>query len=297
MKVALFTRFPKHFVDSCIVPDLALRGVDVVLVDDPKHARASSLTDLDMVLIMPEAHGQLSKAIDAARTARVRIESLSRKKAHWGFLPPPKTVAPPPPLPKAKPMMKSDTMQSRATLADIPGAKDALSKIQATEITNSQAPAASKTVDSILLAADRIAEAIDDQTKAIEVQTNETHEGRVELVAGIGSLVGELRRVTVMLTNGAVVNNASPPAPRQKPGPKSKPVNPEIAKAEAAVLALLKKVDNISAPTIFTLVVDNGSKIERAAFLNLMTRLTTEKKLQREGKGGKNSPFRYSLPE
>ncbi len=96
MRVALFTSFPADFVNRKILPELARRGVSVVLIAEARRAPelGQALAGLDLVLHMTEmgGHSFSSHLSEACRKAGVPVRSLSRKKASWSFLPAPRAA-------------------------------------------------------------------------------------------------------------------------------------------------------------------------------------------------------------
>lgn len=93
MKAVLVTTFPEKFVRDRVLPDLR-RRVEVLQVVAPAKAETIDFDELGpdgLVLHMTE-FGSHSGSEQLSRVCRARgatIRALSRKKASWGFLPPP----------------------------------------------------------------------------------------------------------------------------------------------------------------------------------------------------------------
>jgi hypothetical protein len=93
VKIALFSSFPRDFIDRKILPELARRGLEVVVVAEAKRAPAIDLraAGVELVLHMTElgGHSMSGAMSDMCRRQGIPIRSLSRKKSSWWFLPPP----------------------------------------------------------------------------------------------------------------------------------------------------------------------------------------------------------------
>lgn len=83
--------YPLRFIREKIQPELERRGLEVVLVKEPKHAVREDLDGVDVVLLMTEigAHTLTERLAKLCRQGDKPIRSLSRKKASWSFLPDP----------------------------------------------------------------------------------------------------------------------------------------------------------------------------------------------------------------
>ena len=113
LRVVLVTSFAESHLKQDTLPELARRGVEIVVRCDAHHAgNKLDLRDLkerrgvELILNMHElgGHSDMEKLTSQARLVGLPIRALSRKKASWGaFLPPPldapaPVCAPPAPL-------------------------------------------------------------------------------------------------------------------------------------------------------------------------------------------------------
>ncbi len=85
MRAALFSCFPSYFLERKILPELRRRGVEVVLVDDPKRCESVDLSAVELVLHMVEMGGHSHSFVlsKVCRLAGIPVRALSRKTASW----------------------------------------------------------------------------------------------------------------------------------------------------------------------------------------------------------------------
>ncbi len=90
-RVALYTSYPDRYVEEAILPELRKRGLEIAFFKEAKRAERRDLDHIDVVLHMTEmvGHSYSERLSRACREASIPIRALSRKKASWGFLPPP----------------------------------------------------------------------------------------------------------------------------------------------------------------------------------------------------------------
>ena len=97
LRVVLVTGFAESHLQQDTLPELARRGVEIVTRVAPTHVSKLDLKDLrerkgvELVLLMHEVcgHAESGLLLQAARAADVPVQTLSRKKASWSFLPAP----------------------------------------------------------------------------------------------------------------------------------------------------------------------------------------------------------------
>lgn len=137
MKVILVTSFAESFLQRDTLPALAARGVDVVARFEARHVDGYDLERLkrqgvELILHMTEvgSHSPSEKLSHRARLAGLPIKALSRKKASWGFLPPPRAVEgaveEPPSQPEAEDFLY---LPEEPDLGDILSVADGLSTV------------------------------------------------------------------------------------------------------------------------------------------------------------------------
>ena len=97
LRVVLVTAFEESFLQQDTLPELARRGVEVVARFPASRVESYDLPRLkehgvQLILHMVEkgSHSSSEKLSTLARTAGLPIRALSRKKASWTFLPPPR---------------------------------------------------------------------------------------------------------------------------------------------------------------------------------------------------------------
>lgn len=108
MKVVLVSSFEERFLEQDTLPELARRGIEVVSRFEAKDARSYDFhhfkrTGVSLILHMHEVgpHCSSEALSRLAREAEIPIKALSRKKASWTFLPPPRDGGPPSMKPEA----------------------------------------------------------------------------------------------------------------------------------------------------------------------------------------------------
>lgn len=102
LRVILATLFAESYLLQDTLPELARRGVEVVVRCEPKHVQNLDLGDLmerkgvEMLLHMHEmaTHSDSERISNQARLAGLPVRALSRKKSSWAFLPAPLDAAP-----------------------------------------------------------------------------------------------------------------------------------------------------------------------------------------------------------
>lgn len=277
MKVALLTSFPARFVNESILPELALRGVEVVRTLEPSHAGNVDFSKLaiDMVLHMTELGGHMAveNAKRAIERAGIPMRALSRKKASWNeFLPPPRLVAPPPPLPKKESSMS--TKNGTAKLGDLPGAALLIGQVK----------------DSIASA---------DQPKEPTVINNQVVRNDMQPISDLAYAITALAEAMNGLS--ASIRDSGQKAVGAKPGkPAKEPKKDPAQTATAKVLELLGKFENLTSTELHVLATSGAGgeaiKIDRGQFFTVLSKMNAAGKIKRVGTGGKNSPYRYLLP-
>lgn len=70
--------------------------------------------------------------------------------------------------------------------------------------------------------------------------------------------------------------------------------------AEKKVLEILAKIPNLTAAELYVLVTSSSNgdpiKIESNSLHHILSKMATQARIVRLGTGGKNSPYRYTLP-
>lgn len=323
VRAILVADFPDRFVQDRILPELRKR-VDVVLVAKTRAAAGLDLASYapDVVLHMTEfgSHSTSEMLSATCRRAGITVRALSRKKASWSFLPPPraevKLLDGPPREPLADARLaranlavaasdqvlsitrvseeknmeqKTNGTPSRATIGDLPGARTLLSP-DAKSATPAP-PARTETVihelgeesSKMLAALASVAPAIGEKLAAA-------------LVVHASSLRHHGDAMYTLARAVAALASASP-SPAVTAKVKAPPPPNTTAMLEAKIVEIVTKFPKLAASEIYVLVAGGaggaGVKTTVNAVQVSLRKLVTEMKLDRSNAGTRDDPYRY----
>lgn len=267
MKAVLVTDFPERFVNESILPELS-RRVEVVLVASHYRVRSVDLASYapDVVLRMNEMVGHSSSdvLIRYCREQGIPLQSLSRKKSTWTFLPSPKEKEE---MNQNHPSNRPIQANGRATIGDAPGVREAI-----------QAVGNATPVPSTPVKKDPIAEAIQSHADAMTLLARAITEATAAIIAGAAAFQIQKQH--------------------QAPRPKRN----EAAEAlDLKLLEIVEKYPGLCATEIHVFVKNGGGgekmDVAQQAVHDRLSRLVKTEVLRREGTGGQANPYRYFVAE
>lgn len=267
MRAVLVSGFPDDFVRNDIIPELERRDVEVIRVVHPYKVDRVDISALrpDIVFHMTEwgSHAKTERLAKTCRQAGIALRSLSRKKAAWAdFLPAPRELPPPPPNPRPDKENRMNGEKNngtmRATLGDIPGAKDVLAK------ASSPPPAP-----------------IPKQEPPVIVRG--PSKDATEIAMGLLEVAAAIRELAAVTSSRAVKHKL----------PRSERTNHPIS---AKVEELVAKFAGLSPGEYYVLLTGAAGGLKDAKKNDLtqaLRRLADQGKIRREGAGGPSDHFRY----
>ncbi len=288
VRAILVTDFPDSFVERSVLPELRKR-VDVIMVSKTLPAARLDLASYapDVVLHMVEfgSHSHSSLLSATCRKAGITVRALSRKKAFWSFLPPPRAVvAPIPPIPFPTEIPKMEQQKNgtngtpiRATIGDLPGARAVL---------RPELPPPPQFSE-----------------KKQDVVVLELSAGALAVISSLTQALGKhgadalLEHARAMRELAKAISGM--PAAVQHGGnvaaePKADSVTVMV---EKKILEIVSKFSGLGSAEIHVLVTNGagsgGVKVSRASLLNALSKLVKDAKVTRTGAGGSAEPYLY----